>query len=47
LFAEVSPSEHEVEGLLTVPGYLDSMDVGQLSKRFEGELDLEGAALHE
>jgi hypothetical protein len=38
-------TEHEVEGLLTIPNHLDPVSAIQLPKRLEGQLDLERAIL--
>jgi hypothetical protein len=38
-------TEHEVEGLLTIPNHLDPVSAIQLPKWLEGELDLERTML--
>jgi hypothetical protein len=38
-------TEHEVEGLLTIPNHLDTGSAIQLPKWLEGELDLERTML--
>jgi hypothetical protein len=41
LMAKGPTTEHEVEGLLTIPNHLDPVSAIQLPKWLEGELDLE------
>jgi hypothetical protein len=45
LLAKGPPTEHEVEGLLTIPNHLDPVSSIQLPKRLQGELDLESVIL--
>jgi hypothetical protein len=40
-------TEHEVEGLLTIPNHLDPVSAIQLPKRLEDQLDLERAILNQ